>query len=199
MTPDKVVCIGLLLIVILIALSFYIQQDYCNNKSPIVKVIEKKADVLYGGEVYHLNNNIYSYDEAQKACSKYGGKLATRKQIEDAYTNGANWCSYGWSDKGEAYYPIQKDYYDKLTNKNTCGKVGINGGVFKDKSLKFGANCYGPRPAKDAMKDKDTISKFSDNWSPDGATKMETFVCNGTTIPILNMDDGYDKLHKLPL
>jgi hypothetical protein len=198
MTPDKVVCIGLLLIVLLIMLSFYIQQDYCSNMPPIIKTVQQKPDILYGGEVYHLSNNIYTYADAKKACNKYGGKLATKKQIMDAYKNGANWCSYGWSENGEAYYPIQKSFHDKLDDKSKCGTVGVNGGVFDNHDIQFGANCYGPRPAKDAMKDGDTIAAFSDNWTPDGSAKMETFVCNGTTIPILNIDDGYDKLHKYP-
>jgi len=200
MTPDKVVCIGLLLIVILIVLSFSIYYDYCGLQVADAKSKKEivPKDVLYGGEVYHLSNNNYTYDDAEKACSKYGGKLATREQIELAYKNGANWCSYGWSSNGEAYYPIQETYYKNLNgkNKDVCGKVGINGGKFKNRSLKFGANCYGPRPAKDAMKSGDTISSFNDTWTPDGSSRMETFTCNGTQIPILNLDDGYDKLHK---
>jgi hypothetical protein len=197
MTPDKVVCIGLLLIVLLIVLSFSIYQDLCNQipETPIT------PDVLPYGEVYHLSNNIYSYDDAASACAKYGGKLATRDQLEAAYKNGANWCSYGWSSNGEAYFPIQKDFFSKLTDKNrgSCGKVGINGGKFNNRSLKFGANCYGPRPSKEQLKDNDNIASFNDTWMPDGSSKMETFVCNGQRIPILNLDDGYDKLHKYPL
>jgi hypothetical protein len=204
MTPDKVVCIALLLIVIMIILSFSMYYDYCglsvaNEKQKAdIAAEDIKKELIYGGEVYHLSNNMYTYEDAANACKKYGGKLATRAQLEDAYKNGANWCSYGWSDNGEAYFPIQQSYYSKLkgANKKACGKVGINGGVFRNKSLKFGANCYGPRPPTESMKEGDTIASFNDSWLPDGSGRIETFTCNGTRIPILNLDDGYDKLHK---
>jgi hypothetical protein len=202
MTPDIVVCIGLLLIIVLIILSFYIQYDYCDKiPTTVIKTVEveKPSDVLYGGEVYHLSNNIYTYDDAQKACAKYGGKLATKEQIDNAYKNGANWCSYGWSADSQAYFPIQKTYYDKLSNNNkgSCGKVGVNGGIFKNQSLKFGANCYGPRPSKETMKDDDTLSPFNDTWLPNGNTRVETFVCNGNRIAILDGDINSDNLYKL--
>ena len=46
-----------------------------------------------------------------------------------------------------ALYPTQRDYYNKLQKgdkkyRQSCGKLyyGINGGIFKNKDLKFGVN-----------------------------------------------------------
>jgi len=196
MDSEKVVCISLLLIILGISIVISIVSDFVyindqsddNNNKPIDD---------YGKEVFHLNQNIYTYSGAQQACSKYNASLATKKQIKDAYNNGANWCNYGWSADSNAYFPIQQDFYDNLDDneKGECGNVGINGGYFYNNNLQFGANCYGRRPSNEDLVDGDTIAPFRDNWTPDG-NKVETFVLNGKVIPILNMDDGYDKLHK---
>jgi len=47
-------------------------------------------------------------------------------------------------------FPIQKKTYDKLQNveghEHDCGRPGINGGFFKDSTIKFGVNCFGIKP-----------------------------------------------------
>ena len=95
-------------------------------------------------EVFNINNNIFSYDDAPLVCKKYNSKLATYDQVLNAYHKGANWCNYGWSQDQMALYPIQKDYYDEIqegpsNHRNDCGKPGINGGFFKDKNI---FKCY---------------------------------------------------------
>jgi hypothetical protein len=111
-------------------------------------------------EVFHISNQRYTYDQAKCKCAVYGAKLATHDQIIDAYTDGANWCSYGWSggidgvSGANAYYVTQQDSFDDLQKRpvkdhNNCGKVGINGGYFQNKDLKFGVNCYGIKPEND--------------------------------------------------
>jgi hypothetical protein len=76
--------------------------------------------------------------------------LATYDQIEDAYNNGAEWCNYGWSDGQMAFFPTQKDTWNKLqqtkNRKNDCGRPGVNGGYFANPLLRFGVNCYGKKP-----------------------------------------------------
>ena len=97
-------------------------------------------------EVFHIGDNVYSYDEAKIICKAYGGDLASYGQIETAYNQGAEWCSYGWSKGQMALYPTQKSTYDKLQNypgnENNCGRPGINGGYIKNPNAKFGVNCY---------------------------------------------------------
>lgn len=110
-------------------------------------------------EVFHIQNQDYTYEQARCKCESYDAKLATKSQIVGAYNEGANWCSYGWSEGQNAYYPTQKCEWNKIQrkdpkNKDKCGKPGINGGFFGDPYLKFGANCYGKKPKGEIVKEK---------------------------------------------
>ena len=111
-----------------------LMSDSNNNRIEI----EKK-------EVFNIDNNKYSYEDAKKVCKDLNSELATLEQINIAHKNGANWCNYGWSEDELALYPIQESYYKN--NKN-CGKPGINSREF-DKNKKLGVNCYGIRPKPD--------------------------------------------------
>jgi hypothetical protein len=110
---------------------------------------EKKIDEV-GNEVFHVSNNLYSYDDAQAICTSYGARIATYDEVENAYKNGAEWCGYGWSDGQMALFPTQKTTWDKLqktdNHKNNCGRPGVNGGYIHNPYVKFGANCYGKKP-----------------------------------------------------
>ena len=120
------------------------------NKS-IKKATNKTTNVLRKKEVFNIDNSDFTYEDAELACKAYGAELATYDQLIDAHNKGAQWCNYGWSKNQHALFPTQQLFYDNLQkgtkkNKKSCGKPGINGGYFKDKNLKFGANCYGFRP-----------------------------------------------------
>ncbi len=76
-------------------------------------------------EVFQISNQLYTYDEAKCKCESYGGRLANKAELTQAYNNGAHWCNYGWVEGDEAYYPVQqceldrkakniKDYNDML-------------------------------------------------------------------------------------
>ena len=104
-------------------------------------------------EVYHIGDNAFNYDQANALCKSMDSELASYDQLIDAYKSGAEWCSYGWSKDKMALYPTQKKTWDKLqkapeNKRDDCGSPGINGGVFKNTNLKFGANCYGKKPSK---------------------------------------------------
>lgn len=108
-------------------------------------------------EVFNIDNNDFTYDEAHLLCKALDSKLATYDQLLKAHKKGANWCNYGWSANGLALYPTQERFWKKLQqkgkgHKDKCGKPGINGGFFPDKSMKFGVNCYGPKPQPDESK-----------------------------------------------
>ena len=111
---------------------------------------QPSTSTLSPKEVFHIGNQTLTYEQANCKCSSYGARLATKNELIDAYNKGANWCTYGWCDGKNAYYPVQKCNWDELQKnpklKNTCGKPGINGGYFANPSLKFGANCYGTKP-----------------------------------------------------
>ena len=102
------------------------------------------------GEVFHIESNTYTYDQAKDVCKLLGSRLATYEEVERAYQNGGNWCSYGWSDDQLALFPIQKSLYNDLKSipghQYDCGRPGVNGGYFEDTSTQFGVNCYGKKP-----------------------------------------------------
>ena len=104
-------------------------------------------------ELYNISPNNFTYEQAENVCRELKGKLATKKQIDEAFEKGANWCNYGWSEGQTAYYPIQGSFYSKLQSDpnlgSSCGNIGVNGGYFKDPNLRFGVNCFGIKPVKD--------------------------------------------------
>ena len=156
------------------------QSQIIKRDSPIInKPIVLKKDVsklsgLFGKkEVFHIGNQDYTYDQSRCKCSSYGSRLATKNEVTQSYNNGANWCTYGWTEGQNAFYPVQKCYHDSLHNnsendennennkdkilKNSdkyCGKPGINGGFFSNPKLKFGVNCYGVKPKGSIIKPK---------------------------------------------
>lgn len=102
-------------------------------------------------EVFHVANQQFDYLGAEAVCKAYNARLATYKEIEDAYNKGADWCSYGWSEGQNAFFPTQQATFDKLQtipgHEHDCGRPGINGGYISEPSFEFGANCYGKKPA----------------------------------------------------
>lgn len=111
----------------------------------------KKVGATPTKQVFNVSNNIYTYNQAQAVCKAFGADLATYQQVLDAYKNGANWCSYGWTKGQLALYPTQKKEWLKMQEmdagrRDDCGKIGINGGYFENADNLFGVNCYGIKP-----------------------------------------------------
>jgi len=133
------------------------------------------------GEVFHVEDNTYSYDDAKDVCSLLGSRLATYDEVEKAYQNGANWCSYGWSDEQLALFPIQKSVYNELKtikgHQHDCGRTGVNGGYIEDGTSKFGVNCYGKKPYM-TDKDKTFMNEYTytPTMSQDNKTKLDNAV-----------------------
>lgn len=127
----------------------------CNPSLPEKEFEER--EVKQKKEVFHINDQIYTYPEAYEKCKAYGSELATHQQLIDAYNNGAEWTSYGWSKGQRAFYPIQPCSFVKLRRQGiNVGPPGVNGGKFKP-YIKFGANCYGVKPAGHVSVPKDPI------------------------------------------
>ena len=109
-------------------------------------------EVVETPEVYLVQDGIYAYDEAEPLCRAYGSRLATMGDLYDAWRKGADWCTYGWVKGHKAVYPTQKGSWVKLQesdNKHTrtkCGVPGLNGGLIKDRTRRFGVHCYGIKP-----------------------------------------------------
>lgn len=117
---------------------------------PIKKKSEPVPEITYEKQVFHVPGNNYDFSDAQAVCRAYGGKLATYDQVESAYKDGGEWCSYGWTEGQMALYPTQKKTYDKLQkikgHEHDCGRPGINGGYIANPNVEFGINCYGYKP-----------------------------------------------------
>ena len=161
-----ILIVSLLIIVFIIVSYFMLSKEFVKggdglNLNTPQATQSNRPGLLNTGdkEVFHVRDNIFTYDQAKAICAAHNSRLATIEEMIDAYRKGANWCSYGWSDGQLALYPTQKDFWAKLQSdpyrKNECGKPGVNGGYFANKAYHFGANCFGKKPTpKPDEKDK---------------------------------------------
>jgi hypothetical protein len=149
-------------------------------------------------EVYNISNNLYSYEDAKAVCKAMGSRLATYDEVEDAYNNGAEWSTYGWSEDQHAYFPTQKETWAKLQkvkgHEHDLGRPGVNGGYFSNPNVRFGVNCYGVKPpmtdAEKALMDarKDHVyPKTKEDQALDA--KVEFWKANRDKMLVLN---GYN-------
>lgn len=173
------------------ASSCYIKKDFntyltdftfeaCNEKYPPASL--KEREYLDEKEVFHISDQIYTYEEAKCKCEAYGAKLATKNQMIEAYNKGADWCTYGWCIGEEAFYPTQKCTFDKMqrlpkNQRYTCGFPGLNGGKF-NKHVRFGINCFGIKPKGHILKNN-------------------TKYCNDKQKNFCDKPQNYDYSHKL--
>jgi hypothetical protein len=157
----------LLLLVILFYLSsitvplelFQAEEECVDENNQIQKV---KGAVAAKEEVFLIYNK-YNYQEASKVCKVlFNGRLATKRDLDDALKKGANWCSWGWLEGQAVGYPVQKDYWVKTNavNKGFCGPTaGLNIIESMDPLKKFYATCYGIKPDQ-GKKDKVVHAKI---------------------------------------
>ena len=98
-------------------------------------------------EVFYIKDNVYNYEEAKAVCKAHDAELADYNQLEKVYSEGGEWCGYGWSRDQMILFPTQKKTWNKLQtidgHENDCGRPGINGGYIENTKAKFGVNCYG--------------------------------------------------------
>jgi hypothetical protein len=99
----------------------------------------------------------YSKGEAAAVCAKYGAEVATRKQLEEAQKNGADWCFSAWlADSPTGSWPIS------TTPVPGCGsRRGII--EWTPDSQKAGVNCYGPKPVPTDVTTPGEIMPFNGN------------------------------------
>ncbi len=103
----------------------------------------------------------YTKEQAPAICAKYGGQVATSKQLEEAQRSGANWCYSGWVTEGVGKWPI--------TTQPIGGCGGRQGGIQWTPYAPehgwhgntAGINCYGPKPRPDE-KTEDYIWPFNE-------------------------------------
>ena len=146
-------------------------------------------------EVYLIGDQVYGYDAARCKCGSYGGKLATKSQVMEAYNKGMDNCLYGWAEGQNAYYSTQPCTWEKLQrgkkeDRGKCGKIGVNGGYFSNPNIQFGALCYGvkpegevvipkkpycPKPDKCTMMGEDVGKQDGDTIMPFNGTQWSAF------------------------
>ena len=130
--------------------------DHDLSETPIPQsqsILEKVLPLNRSAEVFNVNKNDFTYYDAEPLCKALGAELATYDQVKDAYGKGADWCNYGWVKGQVAIYPTQKATWDEIqkgdgSERDACGKPGVNGGYFDNPEMKFGVNCYGPKPSQ---------------------------------------------------
>ena len=147
-------------------------REVDENEVSLLK--DSTTDTSNKKEVFHISNQRYTYDQSKCKCAAYGATLATKADIINAYNNGANWCTYGWSEGQNAFYPVQKCEWNKMMAENRrfgehnrnkkkyCGYPGLNGGYFANKDLLLGVNCYGIKPKNIMTRPKEATCSFED-------------------------------------
>jgi hypothetical protein len=108
-------------------------------------------------EVFLVKSNIFNKDESNKVCKAlFNSRAATREELNADYNNGANWCNYGWTMDGSAYYPLQNNSDTPMC----VGSKGLNGGAL-DGAPKLGVTCYGTKPTENEYTSLDKIYRDS--------------------------------------
>ena len=161
-------------------------SDLISNKESTSESTSESTNILKE-EVYHIPGNKYTFNDAKAIAKSFGGRLATYKEVEDAYNKGADWCSYGWSKGQMALFPTQESKWNNLQeiegHEHDCGRPGINGGFIDNPNVKFGVNCYGIKP----------------NITPDEIKRMENSVIYQKTNKEIRFDELVDEWkQKLP-
>lgn len=141
------------------------------------------AEQTQPNEVFYVagktNSNITS-DEAQQICKDLNSVVAPKAQLQQAWLNGADWCSPGWTSEVVNGKFVYKGYYPNNTSfVNGCGRKDNNGNwipqiVQFDKTTNgpdpSGVNCYGVKPSPNYSSPTYSIANFncmsyhSPNW-----------------------------------
>ena len=128
-------------------------------------------------EVFLIYNK-YNYLEAKDICKVYDGRLATEKDLELAFKNGANWCNWGWLDGEKIGYPVQEKFWLSVEKKHKgfCGPTaGINKIYNIDPLKQYSVTCYGIKPPK-SDKDKQ-LEIVLDEITQDTSLKTQIDQC----------------------
>lgn len=138
-----------------------IKADHPHHPHKNDKVDHAAIQAMMPGkkEVFNIAANKYTYSDAEPLCKAFGAELATYDQVKQAWSNGADWCNYGWIKGQSAVYPTQQSTFDKLQagpedQHMSCGVPGVNGGYFDNPELRMGVNCYGTKPTENDTDDR---------------------------------------------
>jgi hypothetical protein len=122
------------------------KADKKADKKEDKKEDKKKSDK----EVFLIYNKV-NYLQAKELCKVYSGRLATKDDLEEAFKDGANWCTWGWLDGEKIGYPVQETFWSFIEKKHKghCGPTaGINIIDNIDPLKVYSVTCYGKKPKK---------------------------------------------------
>jgi hypothetical protein len=117
-----------------------------SSTNTVKKQDKKKSDK----EVFLIYNKV-NYLQAKELCKLYSGRLATKEDLEEAFKDGANWCTWGWLDGEKIGYPVQEKFWTFIETKHKghCGPTaGINIIDNIDPLKVYSVTCYGKKPIK---------------------------------------------------
>lgn len=151
-----------------------------------------------GPEVYNVSKNTFTYYDAEPLCKALGAELATYEQVKQAWERGADWCNYGWVKGQNAIYPTQNSTWEKLQTgpeeqRMACGKPGLNGGFFDNPELRFGVNCYGPKPQQSKHDEAAVAKRTGVPLTPSGIEfdkKVSKYRGESDSIGVLPFNEG---------
>lgn len=137
-----------------------LQQCYGTN------LRAQNAEVFWVGG--SSNDNMFTQDQAQSVCSALGADVASTAQVRAAQGAGAQWCSSGWVTDSNPYgiYPMQANGVPG------CGSSGISewgATAVAGQPPAIGVNCYGAKPAQNAVPSGYTIAPFTTVYQPDAS------------------------------
>ena len=120
-----------------------IQHYYLSAGKTPTSITNLIIGSVSSNEVYIIAAPFSTKALAQSACESFAGTLATKAQLQSAFTAGAEWCSTGWiSDETNQYYPMQR------TGVAGCSD-GLSGPTLVQKNQSTAsATCYGIKPQK---------------------------------------------------
>jgi hypothetical protein len=144
-----------------------INQCYGVSLNPVVEnATPGPTQVFVVGPGYD-----YSREQAAGICAGYGARVATKAELAEAQSKGADWCFSGWvQDSPNGQWPITT---------SVIGGCGGRQGIIEwtPDSKKAGVNCYGPKPAIQSVS-QGVIKPFNGtNWdqpSQPGYTEVPT-------------------------
>ena len=107
------------------------------------------------------NQYVYTKEDAPVICAKYGAKVATTAQLEEAQRNGADWCYSGWVAEGSGKWPITVSPIGGCGGRQGIIEWTPNGyPEWGWDGTRAGINCYGPKPRPEE-KTEDFIWPFN--------------------------------------
>ena len=133
-------------------------------------------------EVFHVGGYNKTQSQVSSICQTFGAQAATVDQVNQAYKDGAEWCSWGHTST-DPVYPMQHGntpgcngsagpVLARMNNFNASSTSNWNSGL-------YGVNCFGVKPDQGsalASNASNLVLPFNGNqWNSPRATNLSTY------------------------